>query len=66
MSFLEHQVLCKLNWAKNKSFPIVYGGGEFMVNNDQRHSYIIMENLGKTMQHYLYHRNAAFSLKTVC
>ena len=49
MNFLEHQTLCKLNWDNNKYFPIVYGGGDFMHNN-QSYAYIIMENLGKTLQ----------------
>lgn len=65
MSFLEHQVLCKLNWGNNNAFPVVFGGGEFIISN-QRYSYIVMENLGKTLQHYLYAKNSAFSLKTVC
>jgi serine/threonine protein kinase len=29
-------------------------------------SYIAMERLGKTLQHYLYDKNRAFSLKSVC
>lgn len=31
-----------------------------------RHSFIIMEQLGQTLQHYLTQRGKAFSLKTVC
>lgn len=32
----------------------------------KRHSFIIMEKLGHTLQHYFYKRQKAFSLKTVC
>ena len=31
-----------------------------------RHSFIVMEKLGNTLEYYLYSRKDAFSLKTVC
>ena len=32
----------------------------------KRHSFMIMEKLGKTLEHHFYKRQEAFSLKTVC
>ncbi len=68
---------------KTYHFPALFGGGEFIVSDDQnnvsdinerrfsvdattRHSFIVMEPLGQTLQHYLNIRKKAFSLKTTC
>ena len=60
-------------------FPLVYGGGEFMIkcdtlNNDKddqtkindRQSFIVMQKLGRTLKYYFEQRQGKFSLKTVC
>ena len=65
---LEYEILKKLNYSKNREktstyhFPLLFGGGEFVVSHDSqssqfdksnqkpnqftRHSFIVMEPLG--------------------
>ena len=80
MNMKEYLVLKDLNKiTTGQDFPLIYGGGEFIINKDEnvdpadddkdratRRSFIAMEKLGHTLQYYLMKQNQPFSLKTVC
>jgi hypothetical protein len=70
MNEIEFYALRRLNMSSFKGtsvFPKLYGGGIINEGSDgQRLSYIVIELLGKTLEHYLHANKKAFSLKTVC
>ena len=67
MNFKEHQIMSLLNIDHQQQlFPKIYGGGNFIDDGGQVISFIVMEKLGKNLEHYLYSRDQNFTIQTVC
>ena len=67
MNFKEHQILAILNKEPGQTyFPKIHGGGTFELEGGHQKSFIIIEMLGKTLQHYFFKRSRGFTIKTVC
>ena len=64
MNFKEHNILKML--TGNHQFPELYAGGKFHFEGIKEKSFIVMQKLGLSLEHYMFQKTNCFTMTTIC